>query len=145
MRVSEVLDFDDYYRDPQFALKKARPGSWKDRCGDNMYHLNKAGRWVQARAYFHKEQEEIDKDLEHPYVFISDHFFYFGESAPVMPVKNASLIRIGRGCKYHNNEAIIEAFVNWLERTYEAGIIGQPRDREEAADEPCGLLKKGRC
>lgn len=44
MRISErPMDFDDYYRDPRFASKKARDGSWKDRCGDNKYYRDKTG------------------------------------------------------------------------------------------------------
>jgi hypothetical protein len=35
MRVSEVLDFDDYFHDPRFQGKKPkRGGTWQERCGD---------------------------------------------------------------------------------------------------------------
>src|SRR5437868_6312610 len=38
MRISEPpMTFDDYYRDPRFAKKKARAGSWQEKCGDNIY------------------------------------------------------------------------------------------------------------
>jgi hypothetical protein len=36
MRISEVLDFDDYFRDTRFAAKKPRAGTWRERCGDNI-------------------------------------------------------------------------------------------------------------
>ena len=44
MHVSEVMDHDDYYHDKRFARKKpALNGSWRNRCGDNIYHKTRKG------------------------------------------------------------------------------------------------------
>jgi hypothetical protein len=39
MRLSEKLDFDEYYHDPRFTAKKPRDKmTWQEKCGDNIYH-----------------------------------------------------------------------------------------------------------
>src|SRR5262249_7733821 len=48
MKISEVLDFDVYYRDKRFARKKASNRGWREWCGDNMYFTNEAREWVQG-------------------------------------------------------------------------------------------------
>lgn len=140
MQISEVLDFDQYYRDERFTAKRARAGSWRDRCGDNIYYRNADGQWAQTLAFFHTSPKEIRKDTRHPRVFISNHFFYFGENASPLPDEYISLAKVGRGYKYHQGETV-EAFVEWLERTYQPGLHGQPRDRDEDTVLTLGLLR----
>jgi hypothetical protein len=137
MRISEVMDFDAYYRDPRFAKKKARNGSWKARCGDNIY-FRKDGGWVQALAFHHKSRKNIAQDTRYPRVFISNYFFYFGEESPDIPEQFVSLVKTGRGCEYHEDKTV-DAFVKWLEREYRPGIIGQPRDRDENSGTECNV------
>src|SRR5205823_10069139 len=39
MKVSEVLDFDAYYRDTRFQAKIPRfDKTWREACGDNIYY-----------------------------------------------------------------------------------------------------------
>src|SRR6185369_2248501 len=48
MRVSEVLDFDDYFHEVRFQSKKPkRGGTWQERMGDNIYYRVLGG-WEQA-------------------------------------------------------------------------------------------------
>ena len=137
MRIAEWLDFDDYFRDERFATKKAAGGSWQERCGDNIYFRNDANRWVQALAFAHTNTKDKRKDLRYHRVFISNHFYYFGENAPAIPSKYASLIQRRQGCTWHEGE-LVKAFINWLEGKYQPpGIYGQPWDREEAAETQC--------
>jgi hypothetical protein len=53
MRISDVLDFDEYYRNPRFTEKKAHSGSWQTQCGDNIHFRDDTGRWTQALAFYH--------------------------------------------------------------------------------------------
>lgn len=87
MKVSEVLDFDTYYNDPRFDHKKPRfDQSWREACGDNIYHLADDGSWAQNHpTLFHGTPQNRIQDTRHPRVFISDHFHYFGENAPMIP------------------------------------------------------------
>jgi hypothetical protein len=131
MRVSEVLDFDQYYRDPRFEQKKASAVDWQHRCGDNIYFRDSDGQWKQGTAFCHTSPKEIEQDTRYPRVFISDHFFYFGEKAPNFLGPFASLIQTSRGCRYADNAETALGFVKWLEETYPPGLHGQPRDRDE--------------
>jgi hypothetical protein len=131
MRVSASLDFDEYYRSPTFAEKRADAQSWQRRCGDNIYFRNNAGLWEQAVAFHHTSPRDLQKDTRYPRVFISDHFFYFGENAPAVPVQFDSLLQIRQGCRCTRDQAHVSAFASWIERTYKPGILGLPRDREE--------------
>lgn len=131
MRVSEVLDFDNYYRDPRFEQKRASAVDWQHRCGDNIYFRDEKGQWDQGTAFFHDNPKDIEKDTRYPKVFVSDHFFYFGENAPAFPEKYASLIQNSQGCRYADNAETALGFVKWLEQTYPPGLHGQPRDRDE--------------
>lgn len=138
MRIREALDFDIYYRDPWFAAKKARPGTWRQRCGDNIYFRERDGRWAQALAFFHTRPTDLEKDTRHPRVFISDHFFYFGENAPNIPDRYSGLVRTRQGCCCSHDSATVHSFIAWLERTYRVGVHGNPRDR--ADDTGVGLV-----
>jgi hypothetical protein len=72
MRLSEVLDFDSYYRDGRFAAKRASARNWQSQCGDNIYFRGEEGHWVQSAAFFHTSADQIEQDTRHPRVFISD-------------------------------------------------------------------------
>lgn len=144
MRISEVLDFDDYYKDKRFTRKRPSSGSWRKRCGDNIYFRNKAGRWMQADTFHHASSAQIAKDTRYPRVFISDYFFYFGENAPILPIEFASLIRARNGCCCNEDkEETSRAFIEWLEETYQPGLHGLPRDREQDTGASCGIIPKG--
>jgi hypothetical protein len=133
MRISEVLDFDHYYRCPLFEGKKPNRGSWQTRCGDNIYFRDGTGRWAQDDlACYHTGPGWLEEDTRHPRVFISDHFYYFGENAPVFPNEYTSLIKRGRGCRYARDPDVdvVDGFIEWLNRTNTPGRHGLPRDRD---------------
>lgn len=140
MRVSEVLDFDKYYRDSRFAGKKASSGSWQARCGDNIYFRSGAGHWAQSDAHYHTRPGDLEKDTRYPRVFISDHFYYFGENAPAVPAEYASLIQTRQGCRCSGDPETARRFIGWLEQAFAPGLHGDPRDRNEipeCAVSPC--------
>jgi hypothetical protein len=139
MRVSEVLDFDDYYRDPRFAAKKAQAGGWKDRCGDNIYFRDRTGQWRRGLAFYHTQPDDIHRDTRYPRVFISNHFFYFGADAPPFPDRYSALIQTRQGCTCRHKPTTAQAFVKWLENTYSPGRHGEPRDRDTLGSVPVGL------
>jgi hypothetical protein len=146
MRISQVLDFDDYYNDPRFAGKKADASTWQGRCGDNIYLSDKAGGWKQALAFTHKDAESFIKDTRYHRVFISDHFFYFGENAPDIPEKYSSLVRKTQGCCCRHDPDIVRDFIAWVEQ-YSTGRHGLPRDRSRErneGDNPTKFSKSGK-
>lgn len=131
MQVFERLDFDAYYRDSRFKKKKPDVrGSWRRRCGDNMYFKNVKGEWQQHATHFHWTKKDIEKDLRYPYVFIAEHFYYFGENAPPIPERYSDLIIKRQGCNCTHDPTVVKGFLKWLENSYEPGVHGEPLDRD---------------
>ena len=64
---------------------KHAPERGRSAVEDNIYFCGTDGQWEQALAFFHTRPADQEKDTRYPCVFISDHFFYFGESAPAIP------------------------------------------------------------
>jgi Nucleotide modification associated domain 2 len=142
MRISDVLDFDAYYRDGRFAEKKASNRGWRERCGDNIYFRNEDGDWIQGVAFSHTSPESIEQDTRNPRVFVSDHFYYFGEAAPEMPVIYRSLLQTRQGCTYHEGE-VVDSFIAWLQKEHTPGVLGAPRDRNENVGNECVVAEPG--
>lgn len=132
MQLSEVLSFECYYADERFKKKKpVVKGSWRERCGDNMYFGNSHGVWKQHRTIYHHEQYLIEKDLRHPFVFVAEHFYYFGDKAIEIPAEYRELIRNKQGCKWRHDERVVEGFLFWLQVTFSPGIHGNPADNQD--------------
>ena len=120
------LHFDKYFADPRFEKKKPiMSGSWKQRCGDNIY-CTKNGAWKQLPSPFHYGSCALKKDTRYPYAFISTHFYYFGREAIDIPEDYKFLIRGRQGCKWHESSTV-KNFLDWL-RSHAPGINGEPYD-----------------
>jgi hypothetical protein len=132
MEVSEVLSFDDYYRDSRFEKKKPSSSSWKEQCGDNIYYTDSTGVWQRhIPHFFHKGEAFLKKDTRHPRVFIAERFYYFGEKAIKLPKVHEDLILARQGCKHRHSPETVRSFLNWLIDNYQLGINALPRDRRE--------------
>lgn len=96
MKVTEKTDFQRYWDDPRFRLKKpVRNGSNVQMLGDNIYHRDAAGEWIQEDSHHSNEDGTYnltnlrrDTGLTDS-VLISRFFFYFGCEA--VPIDLASL------------------------------------------------------
>jgi hypothetical protein len=143
MQISETLSFEKYFDDTRFEKKKpVVHGSWRERCGDNMYYQNEHGQWVQHRTIHHLGPEYFKKDLRHPVVFIAEYFYYFGNKAPAIPVEFQDLIRKTQGCKSNHAPELVEKFLNWLKANFSSGILGSPRDNDEVHKASCSYVKQ---
>ncbi|MDJ0835051.1 MAG: hypothetical protein QNK37_00960 [Acidobacteriota bacterium] len=61
MRITEILDFDDYFHDPRFKNKKPIiEGDLKERCGDNIYYREN-NKWRKVRSVGHEHEDFIKK------------------------------------------------------------------------------------
>lgn len=91
MRVTNKITFNEYWNDPVYLDKKpVRNGSNKMMVGDNIYHCDAGGNWCQADSHHSKNDggvnhDNLKKDTGSDKVLISNHFFYFGNQAPVVP------------------------------------------------------------
>lgn len=138
MQVAEILCFDQYYNDRRFSKKKpVVNGTWRQRCGDNIYYRNDKGEWKQHHSTCHRGRKTKDKDLKHPYVFIAEHFYYFGSKAINIPSQYEDLIWRRQGCKCNHNPDIVNAFLRWLETNFRPGIRGNPHSERHHINVPC--------
>jgi putative DNA base modification enzyme with NMAD domain len=72
--------------------------------------------------------EEYETDLSGKYALLSEHFFYFGDNAPLLPEHLRGLTKRGPGHRSVSNAPYVEPFVRWIENTYEANRLhGRPR------------------
>lgn len=91
MQVSEVSTFDSYWHDHRFLAKRpVRNGSRVMLLGDNIYHRDSQGRWMQADSHHsHSDGTPNHHNLEHDTrvdrVLISRNFVYWGQSATRLP------------------------------------------------------------
>ena len=95
MQVEEKLTFDEYWADERFQTKKAdRHGSLKYRYGDNVYHRDELGEWVQADCRHSLDDgtpnlDHVRRDTSANAVLISERFSYFGSHGPPIPPRFA--------------------------------------------------------
>lgn len=96
MNVSEKISLQQYWDEPKFALKKpCRNGSAVRMLGDNIYHRDTSGEWIQEDSHHSNpdgttNEANLARDTERSdQVLISYCFFYFGENA--VPVDLASI------------------------------------------------------
>jgi len=137
MQVSDGLHFDTYYRDGRFEKKKpVKDGTWRERCGDNIYFMNLKGEWEQHAPGNFRGAEKMQKDLRHPKVFVAENFYYFGDKSVVIPLEYRELICM-RGCKKDHSPEVVELFITWLRNNFSTGVLGNPKDNEEAQSPSC--------
>jgi hypothetical protein len=137
MRVSEALDFQAYWDDPRFRRKRPNlRGSLKQLYGDNIYHKDSSGRWVQEDSHHSRDdgspnQTNMDHDLRVDRVLIGESFAYWGASAPALPASlrgAAGICKPGRGHRYSFERPVRVAFFEWLATVMAdgAGCLGDP-------------------
>lgn len=88
MKVSEKLSFEEYWSDERFVWKKpVRNGSNAQMIGDNIYHKDSHGNWIQEDSH-HSNPDgsanliNLNRDTGRcNQVLISDYFLYFGGKA----------------------------------------------------------------
>jgi len=87
MCVSEVLELDQYFRDPRFVKKiPKRQGTRIERCGDNFYRIeNGALRYQKDIANDHEWDAVQAQDRYGNKVFVGREYYYFGSKAKELP------------------------------------------------------------
>lgn len=97
MRISEVVSMDDYFRDRRFKRKKPTlTGRAEDQCGDNMYYRQPGGHWCRLPSHLHSSAEDMAHDVG---LFVSQHFYYFGDNRVPIPVRFRELVQDRHGLK----------------------------------------------
>lgn len=138
MRVSEALTFNDYWRDSRFIGKVPRTdGALKHVYGDNIYHQDDSGQWLQADSRHSLDDGNanpghVSTDTSTNRVLVAAEFSYFGASGPRVPAELRSsygvdLVQSGRGHRCRLPEDLATATVRWL-GSLDRGVLGRPAD-----------------
>jgi sarcosine oxidase delta subunit len=138
MRVTEVLTFDQYWRDSRFLEKRPNlRGSVKQAFGDNIYHQARNGRWLQENSHHSHANgcpnlSNVEHDTQTDRILLSDDFVYFGRSGPIIPLSlrnaNGADICAKRGHKCNFGGSLVTAFVTWLLSLQRKGYSGRPAE-----------------
>lgn len=134
MKVSGIVTFDTYWTDTTYRCKKpVMNGSLVRMYGDNIYHRNGQGSWIQEDSHHSyadgsANPDNLRRDTKTTdRVLIGEEFFYLGQSMIPLPDDlNGCIYRhVGQKCI-----AEVEALALWhyLEKRYpEKGLIDDPR------------------
>jgi len=142
MRVTLVLAFNEYWANEAFFDKRpVRNGSRVMMVGDNIYHRDQRDHeWMQLDSHHSLPDGSpnplnINKDTKVDRVLISQDFFYFGRTAPPVPLELLQSIgfknKIGH-LKFDTEECT--DLLNWIRNHKEAKnrIAGDPYDFNES-------------
>ncbi len=113
MRVSEKISFQEYWDDDRFSIKRpSRNGSRVQMLGDNIYHKDDEGNWVQEDSH-HSNPDgspnlvNLRRDTgKTNKVLISDYFLYFGNQAIPIDLESIGYRRIRNFKKINLSESV---------------------------------------
>ena len=137
MKVTERISFEDYWTDKRFQYKKpVMNGTLVTMFGDNFYHKDENGNWIQEDSAHAKidgscNSEHLKTDTSGENVLISQHFYYFGDKAPTIPNELIGICHSGIGEKKFEDEKVGDDFINWVNTNFKTGIHGDPLNWQE--------------
>ncbi|MEW8684776.1 MAG: hypothetical protein AB2556_03115 [Candidatus Thiodiazotropha sp.] len=124
-KVTEIITFNDYWNDPRFKLKKPiRNGSMVMMVGDNIYHqLPDSTDWLQEDSHHSNADgttniENLTRDTSSLNVLISEHFYYFGQSAPIIDLASINYTNHIGHSKKKISEKDVSSFINSIESKF---------------------------
>ncbi|MBK7886887.1 MAG: hypothetical protein IPJ86_06145 [Bacteroidetes bacterium] len=129
MKITDIKSLSDYDTYCNTNLKEKVPKwfskDWRKRMGDCIYDYSK-GPNPFLRKGIHNEKNKM-KDLSGQNALISNHFYYFGEEARVLPKELKGLIKKSQGHLKIENEELIKNFLRWIKLFKKNKIYGNPQ------------------
>ncbi len=131
MEVSEIISLEEYWNDNRFQYKKPiMNGTLISMYGDNFYHLDEKGNWIQedsahANIDGTPNLNHLKIDTSGKNALISDFFYYFGDSRQSIPESLIEICHVGIGEKVLSDE-LATIFIEWLKSNFKTGIHGDP-------------------
>jgi len=137
LRISGKCSFQDYWDDPRFAMKKPFfRGSQSRAYGDNIYHHDEHGRWVQERSHHSfadgsMNEANLFRDIGSDSVLWSEDFAYFGRAASPIPdhlraFDGDDLYPTGRSHRVGFSTAFVAAIETWFQQLPARGYLARP-------------------
>lgn len=139
MKVTEKISYDEYWGNLKFKNKKYSNKSSKSKCGDNIYHKNSAGNWIQEKNQYHIDKEIKKHDTQTNAVLISSHFFYFGKEHFKVPnYLFKKLSNLTQGHRYKGLEPEGKKIAELLEKKYiKNKLYGMPIEYKDTKTKLC--------
>ncbi|MED5524576.1 MAG: hypothetical protein VX447_07490 [Pseudomonadota bacterium] len=139
MEVNEKISFDEYWSDAQYESKKPCLYSSKSWWyGDNIYHRNNDGVWIQEDSHHSFErglinERNVKTDTSSNNVLVSRNFIYWGKNAILMPdflsnFKGESLYPNTRDYRSSFSKELVVRANQWFESIPFRGFKGKPID-----------------
>jgi hypothetical protein len=136
MRVDEKLSFTEYWNDPRFQKKKADfNGSRARAYGDNIYHKDAVGTWVQEKSHHSFKDgstnfSNLNTDTRKDAVLISHDFVYWGGEGPMVPAELSNFHGEDLYCHVRDyflgySGAFVERVDEWFRQLPERGRRGR--------------------
>lgn len=138
MRVSEIMNFQKYWDDERFIGKRPNlRGSRMQQFGDNIYHRDQTGEWIQENSRHSKDDGSLEenhmlRDTKCDRVMIGDEFVYFGGDGPIIPESlrtryGFDVVHTTSGFRKNFTDEHVAAIIDWV-RSLETGVQGRPHD-----------------
>ena len=138
MCVSEVMSYNEYWKDARYQRKKPNlRGSIKQAFGDNIYFKDTAGKWNQLDSHHSYKSgapnsHNIRNDTQTDRVLVSDEFAYCGSSGPEIPENFGQYGSLDVCARRHHRsrfpQALIDEFLVWFHSLSLNGYAGAPTD-----------------
>jgi hypothetical protein len=139
MRVDEALSFAEYWQDPRFLSKRPNlAGSRKLAFGDNIYHPDEDGDWVQLDSHHSlhdgsPNRLNVATDTRVDRVLVSRRFVYWGAGGPLIPSElrafgsdEEDLCSSTQGHRCRFSDEMVATAVGWIESFDKWGRQGRP-------------------
>ena len=148
MRVTETLEFDDYWSATRFCVKRPdRSAGGIEALGDNIYYPGPGvDGWVMVWSQHSNSDgsqnaDHTRTDIGGVQALISTDFVYWGDEGEPLPSNLAGLVH-GRGHKSRANAPLIPDFIKWFEGQGR-GCLGMPTTPlPEPMPRPSGVGKR---
>lgn len=129
MKVTEKVDYVEYWNNPKFACKKPTNTFEKNIgiAGDNIYKPNSQEGFVQIENRNHGI-DGMKRDLSGQFILVSEQFYYFGASPIEIPEEYRPSIpkrQSANGNRTHNI-FLAENFINFIETNFTLGMHNMP-------------------
>lgn len=136
MQVTERITLNEYWNDKRFQYKKPiMHGTLVRMFGDNFYHQDKDGNWIQEDSAHSNSDgtcnlSHLKKDTGGNNALISNYFYYFGEKAPTIPNNLKEVCHTAIGQK-KLSEQLGNEVIQWITSNFQTGIHGDPLNWSE--------------
>lgn len=146
MKVSEVMTLESYDNYCKENLSVKIPLKESDNPiflrGDCIYDYSTVNDQIPTQRVGVHNSADIGRDLRGKNVLLSNHFYYFGNSAIFLPTKFLSFQKRGRAHKIITNCQLIDDFEEWISHYEHNKLYDEPQKRNLSCFSGCSSDKE---